>query len=501
MWANGDGVRLDPQKTFSTDWAVFNPILLDHRDPLVKYTEAVARENHVNLPVDVPVGWCSWYHYYTKVTAEDIEKNLQSIIDGQERLPIQLVQIDDGFESQVGDWFTFKDTFKEGVKPLADQISSEGLIPGLWLAPFAVHPKSDLMKEHPDWILRTARGKPVNAGFGWGTLFTALDLTVPAALAYAVSSSRTAAREWGFPYLKLDFIYAAALPGKYADETLTRAQVMRRGMEAIREAVGPDVFLLGCGAPLGSVVGLVDANRIGPDVSGDWAPRFAGIQSFIHDEPGMPCARNSIRSMITRANLHGHWWVNDPDCLIIRPKTGLKLEEVRSLASVIALTGGSLLISDSLPDLPQERLRIAEALIPPIGERARVIDWFDHQMPEKLRLDMLNESGEWHILGAFNWDEQPHDFKLTPASFGLDEGEYWLCEFWTGHLRKFSSAKPAVYKKIMPHGGIVCSARLVDNEHATYLGGDLHISQGLEVAEWDESEGGLEFTLRLPRNR
>ncbi len=362
MWADGDGVRFDPQKTFSTDWAVFNPILLDHRDPLVKYTEAVARENHVNLPKDVPVGWCSWYHFYTKVTAEDIRKNLRSIVDGQEQLPIQLVQIDDGFETQVGDWFTFKNTFKDGVKPLADQISSEGLIPGLWLAPFAVHPKSVLMKEHPDWILRNAHGKPVNAGFGWGAMFTALDLTVPAALAYAVSSARTAAREWGFPYLKLDFIYAAALPGKYADETLTRAQVMRRGMEAIREAVGPDVFLLGCGAPLGSVVGLVDANRIGPDVSGDWAPRFAGIQSFIHDEPGMPCARNSIRSMITRANLHAHWWVNDPDCLLIRPKTGLKLEEVRSLASVIALTGGSLLISDSLPDLPQDRLRIAEAL-------------------------------------------------------------------------------------------------------------------------------------------
>jgi hypothetical protein len=120
-------------------------------------------------------------------------------------------------------------------------------------------------------------------------------------------------------------------------------------------------------------------------------------------------------------------------------------------------------------------------------------------MPEKLRLDMLNESGEWHILGAFNWDEKLHDFKLTPASFGLDEGEYWLCEFWTGHLRKFSSAKPAVYKKIMPHGGVVCSARLVDDELAAYLGGDLHISQGLEVAEWDETEMGLEFTLRLPR--
>ena len=42
------------------------------------------------------------------------------------------------------------------------------------------------------------------------------------------------------------------------------------GMEAIREAVGPDVTLLGCGAPFGPMLGLVEAMRIGPDVSGDW---------------------------------------------------------------------------------------------------------------------------------------------------------------------------------------------------------------------------------------
>jgi len=499
MWANGDETRLDPGRTFTTDWAVFNPIQLDHRDPMGKYIEAVARENEVKLPSDVPVGWCSWYQFYAKVAAEDIEKNMQFVLDKQEELPVQLIQIDDGFETQVGDWFTFKNTFKQGMKSLADKIFQEGLIPGLWLAPFAVHPKSKLMKEHPDWILRNKRGKPVNAGYGWGTLFTGLDLTVPDALAYAVSTVRIASQEWGYPYLKLDFLYTAALEGQYSDETLTRAQVMRRGMQAIRDAVGPNVFLLGCGAPLGSVIGLVDANRIGPDVSGEWAPHPFGNLAKMSNEYSVPCARNSIRNIITRANLNRQWWVNDPDCLLIRAKMGLKLEEVRSLASVIALSGGSLLLSDNLPDLPVERMRIAESLIPPIGERARVIDWFDHKMPEKMRLDLLNETGEWHALGAFNWDEVPNDFKLAPASFGLDDKEYWLCEFWSGHIRKFNSAKPVVYRKIAAHGGLVLSARLVDNDHAIYLGSDFHISQGLEVADWKEDEHGVVFTLRLPR--
>ena len=110
MWANGDDASVDPGCSVETDWAVFNPVLLDHRDPLGKYLEAVGRENHVRILEDVPVGWCSWYHFYTHVTAADIERNLQSILDMQEKLPIQLVQIDDGFESHVGDWFTFSTT-------------------------------------------------------------------------------------------------------------------------------------------------------------------------------------------------------------------------------------------------------------------------------------------------------------------------------------------------------------------------------------------------------
>ena len=70
MWANCDDVRLDPGKTICTDWAVFNPVLLDHRDPLDKYLEAVARENDVKVPAESPVGWCSWYHFYTHLIRE-----------------------------------------------------------------------------------------------------------------------------------------------------------------------------------------------------------------------------------------------------------------------------------------------------------------------------------------------------------------------------------------------------------------------------------------------
>ena len=286
LWASGDGARLDPGAQMTTDWACLSFLNIDSPDPLAPYLDAVVRQHHPSpslpatalrsplsptLPPDALrphsfAGWCSWYHYFQKVTAADIRANLQAAAGLRPTLPLDLIQIDDGFEAQVGDWFDFSPGFPDGVAPLAAEIRQAGFTPGLWLAPFIVHPKSRLVTEHPDWLLRGRYGRPVNAGFVWDVFTTALDLTHPAALEYACQVVQTAAQEWGFPYLKLDFLYAAALPGRYRDPTRTRAQVLRQGLEALRKAVGPQVTLLGCGCPLGSAVGLVEAMRIGADV-------------------------------------------------------------------------------------------------------------------------------------------------------------------------------------------------------------------------------------------
>lgn len=499
MWANGDYARLDPGKSMETDWAVFTPVLLDHRSPLEVYFEAVGRENHARVPAATPVGWCSWYHFYTGVTAKNIQENLGAIVEQQEKLPIELVQIDDGFEKQVGDWLEFKPTFPDGVKPLADSISRAGLIPGLWLAPFIVHPDSDLMKKHPDWMLRKANGRLVNAGLGWKALTTALDLTIPQALQYARDVVSIASQEWGFPYLKLDFLYAAALNGRYTDSTQTRAQVMRMGMETLRQAVGPDVTLLGCGAPLGSVVGVVEAMRIGPDVSGDWMPGFNGFKIGLHNEPAVPSARNSLHNILTRANFNRRWWVNDPDCLLIRPDTQLTLDEVRSMATVIALTGGSLLLSDDLPGLPLERMRIAEALLPVLEEEVRVLDWFDSKMPSRLRVDMVNETGGWHILGGFNWSDQVAGISVSTRDYQLETGEYIFREFWSGKTGVINGECAFEFPGVPPHGCVLLAVRRLEPGKTQYLGSDLHFSQGVEVAEWREDERGFNIILRLPR--
>ena len=180
---------------------------------------------------------------------------------------------------------------------------------------------SRLAAEHPDWLLRGAFNRPVNAGFLWNTFTTALDLTLPPAQEYVKEVIHTAVQRWGFSYLKLDFLFAASLPGKRFDPTRTRAQVLRRALEDVRQAAGEEAQLLGCGCPLGPAIGLVDAMRISSDVDVGWTPSYRGQKFFFQAEPHMPSARNALQNVLCRLPLHQRWWINDPDCLLLRPET------------------------------------------------------------------------------------------------------------------------------------------------------------------------------------
>ncbi len=345
LWANGDRARIEPGMQMRTDWAAIQFVDVDNPAPLEPYLEAVAREHQIQ-PSDFhalpAVGWCSWYQYYQDIDAEKMRDNLQTAREMRPEIPLDLFQIDDGFQAQVGDWLSFPQDFRKGCAPLAQEIKQTEFTPGLWLAPFIVHSKAKLRRSHAGWLLRNRLGFPANAGFVWYNLNKGPDPTHPEALAFIRKVIYTAVHAWGFRFLKLDFLFAAAISGRFRDRTKTRAQVLRMGLETLREAAGPDVHLLGCGVPLGSSIGIFNSMRIGADVAADWPPSELGIESFFRGEFNMPSTRNAIQNALT-PGFYARALVDQyPDCLMLRPDSNLTLAEVQSLASVIALTGGPL---------------------------------------------------------------------------------------------------------------------------------------------------------------
>jgi alpha-galactosidase len=296
---------------------------------LATWAERYAERAGLQAPRPAPTAWCSWYHYFTKVTEADVLENLDAMDDLH--LPIEVVQLDDGYQAEIGDWLELSGRFRS-LGDLVGRIRQRGRRAGIWVAPFLVGTRSRIFAEHPEWLVRGA-----GAGHNWDQDLRALDVTHPGAAAWLAEVFASLAG-LGVDYFKIDFIYAGALEGG-RHEDASALSAYRRGLELIRGAIGPDPYLLGCGAPILPSAGLVDAMRISPDV----APQYESPDTDL----SRPSQRAAVLTGRGRQWQHGRFWVNDPDCLLARPA----VERREAWAAHVAEVGGLVASSDRLRDL------------------------------------------------------------------------------------------------------------------------------------------------------
>ncbi|NIM92312.1 MAG: hypothetical protein GTO18_01170 [Anaerolineales bacterium] len=499
MWANLDEVQLDPGGSFKTDWACLMWVDLNDAEPYSDYLEIVAYENSARREHQTPVGWCSWYHAFEDISQEHIERNLEWVQANEAQIPLQVIQIDDGYEENVGDWFNVKDTFPDGIASLSTSIRDSGFTPGIWIAPFLAKRKSEIGKKNKDWILRNQINLPVSPGFIWDSFPYVFDVTHPGVLDHLRKVIHRIVHEMGFKYLKLDFLFAGALPGKHFNPRVTRAQSLSRALRVIREAAGEETTLLGCGCPLGSGIGVFDMMRINPDVSPRWNPEYWGVEAFLEQEEGHPATRNAIVTAVNRFPLHRRWWVNDPDCLLIRSTdTNLTEEEVRTLATVVSMSGGSMFVSDDLPALTDERISWLNRIIPPLPRAAIVRDWFDSPRPSKLVMPLQGVTGSWNLIAVLNWHDQAADSKVDLNEMGMQIADsYHVVDFWQQDYRSVTGHE-IDFRAIPPHGSRLVAVR-IKSDSPLWVGDTLHVSQGLVIKEWEVGLSGINAVLDLGR--
>lgn len=323
-----------------------------HRDrleaALARWGEVFAGRAGVRLRPS-PTVWCSWYQYFFEVTQADVAENLTAMDDLA--VPVDVVQIDDGYQAAPGDWLTSSGRFDD-LPGLIRRIREHGRRAGIWIAPMVVARKSALFAAHPDWLVTDpASGDPVFAGDALRDSCAALDLTHPDAAEYLADTLRTM-RGWGVDYFKIDFVYAGALEGR-RHEDVTGVEAYRHGLRLIREAIGPEAYLLGCGAPILPSVGMVDAMRVGPDIAAYWQSP--------NGHPSEPSQANATRNTIARAWQHGRFWINDPDCLMLRPE----VERREDWARTVERYGGLRASSDRLRGLDEWGLETTRRLLTP----------------------------------------------------------------------------------------------------------------------------------------
>lgn len=353
-----------------------------------------------------PLGWCSWYRYFSRVTPVDCRSNLGPAADHG----LELFLLDDGYERAVGDWLSPNRRFAaDPPARLAAEIHRLGMTPGIWTAPFLASPRSTLARAHPEWLAGTRRPgshaadgrRPCRAMWNpvaWGGWALALDTTEPAVLDHLRRTYAALAGD-GWRYHKIDFCYAAAVPAlRRGDGRSTRAEALRAGLRAVRDGAGSGAVIAGCGIPLAQSVGLVDIMRVSPDTAPRWSPGLLRLPGYLDLAPA---AVSALQGSVLRAPMHRRLWVNDPDCLLLRPvRTRLAASQRRLLAEAVAGTGGFTVVSDDLATYGPDEWAVLDRLRrlrPQVDRPLDIVDPFADELvvtaPRGQRLEVAWASG------------------------------------------------------------------------------------------------------------
>jgi hypothetical protein len=374
-----------------------------------------------------PSGWCSWYYYYQEITPEEVIANARWIAAHLAQYGARYVQVDDGWQGTghgLGsnrDWTTIDVRFRSlGMEGLAKEIRSLGLEAGIWLAP---HGQSN------EQVARAAnafawKADGTTASDSWEGTYL-LDPTAPGSRDYLLGLFRRL-RSWGYTYFKIDgqptvlrefakslpFFHGPVPPG---EPDAVAAELYRRTLPIIREAIGPESFLVTSWGIALPAMGLVDGARSAGDVVQGWE--------------GFLIAAAAVQQWNF---LHNIAWYADPDVLEVRPP--LSEGMARAWASMFALTGQALLASDRMTDLPHSRIEILRRVYPAVD--VRPLDLFRPDDPLKPVIDLkVSHLGRsYDVVGVFNYDPSRAATRLISwRDIGLDPAmQYHVYDFWAG---------------------------------------------------------------------
>lgn len=398
---------------------------------LETYADAVAKD--IGKQFDDPpiVGMMTWYGYRTAINEQIVLGNARLVADLFSGYPqkMQILMLcDHGWQQSAnwGNWEPDRERFPHGMKWLAEQLKKYGMSLGLWYTPFCVSENAENYQQLLPLTSLNSQGKPRGAKeCAWGQLpgqphclpVIFLDGGKPQ-VQEMWRRTLDRMKAWGTFYWKLDFFNLQTSArnrrklgdGDLYDETY----------KTFRSAVGTGM-LNPCSCDTNLQLGYCDSVRVAADIgnAGNWAGR---MDSFRH-------AMGTIGALWYK---HRKFWVNDPDSIQIAK--GSSLEEARGRATVVAMSGGHLMLSEDLRRVGRERLEIVRRLLPVYPHAARPLDLFDNPYPEGYpavwSLPVRAGFGPRTVLAVFNLTSESRKYAITPGMLGIESAQEFLALEW-----------------------------------------------------------------------
>ncbi len=207
--------KLRPGEVYATPLTFVSVFHGDFYEPLSLYSKMLqGRGLSLAHPTeaDYQANWCGW-GYEMDITP----KQMLGTIPKLKELGLQWATLDAGWFKVRGDWQPRPDTFPgDSLQKVVKAYHDAGLHITLWWIPLVVedgHGKdildhhtyqlSNVVKEHPDWLILDQKGNPARATADLGALCPAL----PEVKQYYKQLTERFIRDWDFDGHKLDFSY------------------------------------------------------------------------------------------------------------------------------------------------------------------------------------------------------------------------------------------------------------------------------------------------------
>ena len=299
-------------------------------------------------------GWKSPHHKKNSYMEKTVIENMPLLKDERSffyraffrRGLNPILQVSNGWQKMLGDWEPDIDAIPHGMENLCRKITEQGFIPGIWLSPFLVDPKSKFASEHREWILRDGEGKPALVHYNprWGKdlyfkkghrikKYWCLDLSVNAVLHYLKKIMDKIINDWGCRFIKFDHLFSGLTTGVYSNKGpghLWYSRALKTLTSIKKNCRGEDVLYLGCAMPYEISFNWLSFARVGLDVRRFWKKGFNG-------------AKYNLMGTLNKAFWNQSVFINDPDVFYIRD-SNIKLshKEKELVALVDFLFAGSM---------------------------------------------------------------------------------------------------------------------------------------------------------------
>jgi alpha-galactosidase len=208
---------LKPGESYSTPRSFVSVYAGDFYEPLQLWSSVLQKEGwQIPKPSGEAynVSWCGWGYEFNVTPAE-----MLGTVPKLKEFGIKWATLDDRWFDTYGDWDPRPDTFPgDSIKKMVDDFHKQGILVQLWWLPLGAedgqsryeshkYVLSEVVKEHPEWLILDKNGKHARMIRDLATLCPA----VPEVQAYYKKLTEKFIGEWGFDGSKLDNIYSPPL--------------------------------------------------------------------------------------------------------------------------------------------------------------------------------------------------------------------------------------------------------------------------------------------------